>query len=420
MTDEPDPQEREDIDWIDISSFSEPSRGMMSYMIRHLGFSLFYLFIGLAAVVYGAYSTTLIGASDQASIVVLSAGAAIVIGGFFYFVHSIDDWVSGATVLGSEISFTKPELARSVPGLDRPLRDILADVTRFAASKGDVSLPDKLKRDRKWIAIYRFLMGFGFIVAYLVHDYVSGFDLGVVGNFLAGGLVLTAGLGFIAFMYKKSASIGRPSVDTVRDYDHRAPVLLLRSFKDDQLRVWRRFNTLPWSFDRALRFEQAIASRLAQVGPVIAVSAPGEEIPQLGAARAQLDDGDWQEQVSAWMAESAITAMIAGPTEWIRWELDQLIEQGGTERLFILIPPMLTATKEHPLEERWQNVLRPFANTQWAEALNVIDPAQTLLVQLDPGGQVGAIRSGGHMMRDYQLAITLGIYRRHCVAGDGR
>ena len=141
-------------------------------------------------------------------------------------------------------------------------------------------------------------------------------------------------------------------------------------------------------------------------------------MPQLGAARTKLDDGVWQEKVAEWISEADILAMIAGTTEWIRWELDETIKQGGVERLLILVPPPTLPSQPAQLQERWNNVRQPFEDTIWAVALEEIDPSETLLVQLETDGQVTAFRSTGRMVRDYQLAITLGLYRRHCSTAD--
>ncbi len=414
MTKNPNSEEQDGVHWIDISSYSQTPFGRFSDFVRRFFFLILVISIPTIAVIYGAFLTTTFGLSDDASIIILIVAFAIVMGTFMIFMRSVDDWVSGSTVLGSELAFTKSELNRTIAELEKPLRDVLAAVARFTASKGTVTLPDYRRREKRLVIFYRFMIGVGMVAAYFIYDFVTSFEMGGLVYFIVSTITFAAGLAFAGAMYNKATTIGRPTVEQLRSYDHRDPVLLLRSFKDDELRVGRRFRTLPWSVDYYIRFEQAVAGRLSHVGPVIAVSAPGEELPQLGAARAKLEDGEWQEKVAAWMSESAITVMIAGTTEWIRWELNQAIEQSHLDRLLIVIPPLLLGPQASTLNERWENVLRPFAGTPWQAALSAVDPKETLLVQLEPEGGVTAFRSPNRMVRDYQLALTLGIYRRHC------
>src|SRR4029077_18038660 len=89
------------------------------------------------------------------------------------------------------------------------------------------------------------------------------------------------------------------------------PVLSLRSFPDDRLRL--RTATLgrpslverftPRRFDR---FEEVLIRHLSRYGPVSAVTPPGTRLAPLGAARETIEPANWQSAVAGWMAHSAL------------------------------------------------------------------------------------------------------------------
>jgi len=216
----------------------------------------------------------------------------------------------------------------------------------------------------------------------------------------------------------------QPSLDQLRAHDKRKPVLLLRSFQDDVIQVFHRIPTRIGDMLQIRRFEQEIAGMLAAFGPVIAVGKPGEELPQIGAARAYLSEGEWQPAVMRWMDEAVFIAMVAGATEWIRWELSRILEMGRVRHLIILVPPMPGKRNwEMPTttstEERWNNVLGALAATRWAPALDTLETRGLLLVLLRPDGRVVAIRREGKdppWADDYQIAVAIAIYDEFCRA----
>ena len=195
--------------------------------------------------------------------------------------------------------------------------------------------------------------------------------------------------------------------------DKRKPVLLLRSFQDDMLKANQYFPTPIGTISLHRRFEQGIAGSLGAFGPLIAVGKPGEELPQIGAARAYLSDAEWQPAVLGWVEEALFIAMIAGATEWIRWELHRIVERGRIRHLFILLPPTVD-------KARWDNVLAALAGTGWQAALATIDIRGLMLVQLRPDGRVIAIKRQGSapFVQDYQLAIAIALYEEFCRKPD--
>ena len=112
--------------------------------------------------------------------------------------------------------------------------------------------------------------------------------------------------------------------------DPRPPVLYLRSFGDDRLKLWtaafggpsliERFT--PRRFDT---FDEVLVRYLSGYGPVIAVNPPGTTLAPLGAARQTIDSADWQAAAATWMAQSRLIVFAAPPSEvdrGLRWKLE--------------------------------------------------------------------------------------------------
>jgi hypothetical protein len=143
-----------------------------------------------------------------------------------------------------------------------------------------------------------------------------------------------ARFGFFLILMARSAF--QPSATMVLKADNRKPVLLLRSFIDDERLNWQRSES---SFvDSSL--ESRLTNHFADYGPFIAVGAPYEDMPVIGAARIKLTNAEWRDQVVSWIDGSAIILMMAGITDWIDWELKQVIAYNALERLIICFPPI--------------------------------------------------------------------------------
>ena len=105
---------------------------------------------------------------------------------------------------------------------------------------------------------------------------------------------LTFGSSFLLFRRAKKHLA--PSAATARSRDNRPPILLLRSFRDDETRVLLSgWSASPWGTNTTL--EELVVDCLAGHGPVVAIGRPGEALPPLGAAREYVDHGSWQQRV---------------------------------------------------------------------------------------------------------------------------
>lgn len=169
------------------------------------------------------------------------------------------------------------------------------------------------------------------------------FEIGV--GFTAAGVVLV-------WIARRAAT--RRSADLLAA-DKRAPVLYLRSFSDDRVRI----RTERWArrtiFDRFFgpvreRFEQIIAWHLWSFGPVVAIRRPGGFQRSIGAAREELDGDKWKYQIDEWLVSARLVSMTLGRTAGLQWEINRIRELGLHEKLLILFPPV----DGRELADRWR------------------------------------------------------------------
>ena len=143
--------------------------------------------------------------------------------------------------------------------------------------------------------------------------------------------------------------------------DTRPPVLYLRSFGDDDLKL--RTATLgrpslverfsPGRFDS---FEEVVARHLSRLGPVIAINPPGTKLSPLGAARETIVSADWQSEIATRMERSSLIVCVAPPelmTEGLLWELQAISASRYWGKTLILVPPV----SAEDLMLRWQAFL---------------------------------------------------------------
>jgi hypothetical protein len=175
--------------------------------------------------------------------------------------------------------------------------------------------------------------------------------------------------------------------------DARPPVLYLRSFGDDRLKLLTATLGRPSLIERfTLRrfdaFEEVIVRHLSHLGPVIAVNPPGTKLAPLGAARETIDSTDWQSVVSAWMARSIMIVFVAPPgqlTQGLRWELETVSANRYWNKTLLVVPPV----PPEDLQRRWQGFLDACARL-W--------PFTSPLPAEDPRALLVAYRNSGWMV----------------------
>jgi hypothetical protein len=173
------------------------------------------------------------------------------------------------------------------------------------------------------------------------HDYV-----------LAGAAMLLAAK--MNTLGKKLAA--RRAQDQLRE-DARPPIILLRSFQDDEL-LFERWH-VAFLLQPEVSFEEVLAPVCANYGPVIAIGRPGEQAPPAGFGRYWVPDVAWRDKVVGLLEECYKVVVIAGETHGLAWEVSQLFALGIPEKVILVIPP-------NRVEQGWAQVDDLFQ--RWAQA----------------------------------------------------
>jgi hypothetical protein len=149
------------------------------------------------------------------------------------------------------------------------------------------------------------------------------------------GLVVGSLLAFLAvpFIWVIGLRLcARTGPNVLRD-DQRMPFLYLRSFTSDAPEadfVW----PLP-----VYSYERQLATALSDIGPLVAIGAPGELLPPLGAVRLYVnDDSQWKDMVSKSMVAARAVFFLIGKTEGFWWELKHAVSNCDPRKIIICLP----------------------------------------------------------------------------------
>jgi hypothetical protein len=226
-----------------------------------------------------------------------------------------------------------------------------------------------------------------------------------IGIIFGGGAVGVAAYDYMAGVWTRARAELHPITADLRSWDKRRPVLLLRSFDDDTQSAQHE-NASTWDEATAVSLEEAVGARLGRYGPFIAVAEPRHGVTG-GAARDRFQGDEWRSAVQTWMDEAIVIAMVAGWSEGVRWELEQVIARGHVEKLLLVLPG-----GQH-MDARWRQTCKSFAGTRWQAALLGVDTRFALAVHCTAQRVViiaSRARSAGH----YAAAAELAMYGMYC------
>jgi hypothetical protein len=183
------------------------------------------------------------------------------------------------------------------------------------------------------------------------------------GTFMEGLLWVALGLSGLplgAGLLQVGRKLWRHSATELLANDARPPILILRSFSDDDLPVAARFrgnSTLSWTSSANLTLEELLAEVLGAYGPVIAIGRPGEKVPPLGAGRMYVTHQEWRQRVDDLLARCQVVVMIIGEIkgeDGVAWEFRRLLEVQPLKKVLLVFPPL----PEEILEARWVEYMR--------------------------------------------------------------
>lgn len=134
--------------------------------------------------------------------------------------------------------------------------------------------------------------------------------------------------------FRGKAMVAASAVE-VMARDPRQPVLYLRSFAIDDMtaKPTRSGNWMLLTTE-----EHQLAKALAVIGPVIAIGRPGEELPNIGAARFYVSDDLWQNEVSRLLSCAGLVIIRVGLSAGLQWEVERASQLVRAERIVFLLP----------------------------------------------------------------------------------
>ena len=161
----------------------------------------------------------------------------------------------------------------------------------------------------------------------------------------------------------------QPNYQAIMVQDRRPPILFLRSFVDDEKIHYTTQDSQFFDFS----LESRLGKHFTTLGPFIAVGAPRDSAPHLGAARVKLSDAEWQERVIQWVNGSQAIILMAGTTHWIEWELETIVRLGHAGKLIVMFPQLRKIRRKANAAKRLAAVRTAFAGTIWEIGLGHLE-----------------------------------------------
>jgi hypothetical protein len=152
------------------------------------------------------------------------------------------------------------------------------------------------------------------------------------------------------FLWLRGQRFAAPSGVDVLQNDQRPPVTYLRSFGKDQEFVP---GATSWLGIPTPTDEQLLANLLQQIGPVVAIGQPGEDLPKLGAARFYVGNDNWKDEIQKLLERSAVVVLRAGDTDGFWWEFRRTLKQVAPTKVFIFLGPPVAGSGADAAREEY-------------------------------------------------------------------
>jgi hypothetical protein len=104
------------------------------------------------------------------------------------------------------------------------------------------------------------------------------------------------------------------------------------------------------------RFELWLADHLKKFGPFVAIGAPKDELPELGAYRTYVPDDEWQRHALSLMDRAHVILLIPSTSPSVAWELAEIVRRGHLRKTAFLFPSGFSSAER---EERFRAASQP-------------------------------------------------------------
>jgi hypothetical protein len=208
----------------------------------------------------------------------------------------------------------------------------------------------------------------------------------------------------------------RLSLERLVGADTRSPILFLRSFRDDQVKLTKPrrepLRRLISIGEPRPTLDHVLLEDGTPHGPVVAIGAPGST-PPFGAARKYVTDEEWRDVVLQYCRDASAIVITLDETEGVHWELRQVITEDCLIKTLFLVPPRFAAPRQI-----WRVLPAAFAalphSADWIERLH---EAATLARRECIGWfwrddrQIDVLTVRAHSEVAYRLAVRLFLNR---------
>lgn len=180
----------------------------------------------------------------------------------------------------------------------------------------------------------RLLMISGIVIVFVGYFILRSHSLTDVVHLLMAAVVALVGAVLFGLGTRTLRNVRMDTAATASDAmanDSRAPVLYLRSFKQDPAAA----KVGQWG---TRSDEEQMSGVLQHIGPVVAVGDPKERRVTLGANRIYLRDDEWQDWVRSQMRAAALVIFRASDTDAFWWEVATAAEHVPLVKAVYLLP----------------------------------------------------------------------------------
>lgn len=143
----------------------------------------------------------------------------------------------------------------------------------------------------------------------------------------------------------------RFSIEEITTADPRSPILFLRAFRDDQVKLPApRYTPLGRLFAIAKprdTLDHILLSEGTLYGPMIALGNPNDRMPPYGAARGFFANEHWQDAVTGLARGSLAVVISVDDTEAIWWEIEHLVGHDHLDKTLFLVHPRFRASADN-------------------------------------------------------------------------
>lgn len=241
-----------------------------------------------------------------------------------------------------------------------------------------------------------------------------------------------------------------PRASEILAKDTRRPILMIRSFVDDEAPIFKLATRTERDKDgkskaktviESSRFEEAVAPEISKYGPLIAVGNPREDLPQLGAARARFSNETWKEPVLQMLDQSRVILLVSGIkpgtpqqhtdalkrgdllsvldlTPGVRWEVERILGSPLQDKLLVLFKPTKLSSAEKAKIESGLSLIGDFMEALFTperddELLHLEDMVGLQLLRT---GEVVLVQAKKKLdtKEDYELGIRILVHNMLC------